>query len=67
MTASGARTIHRALLRIALSAGHVFAWILILQYFFVRYGTLEAGIISTLLTFALAQVVTVLLTPWCAS
>lgn len=67
MNASGARTIHRALLRIALSAGHVFAWILVFQYFYAHYGTLAAGISSTLLTFALAQVTTILLTPWCAS
>jgi hypothetical protein len=66
MTASGARTIHRALLRAALSAGHVFAWIFVFQYFYIRYGSLAVGISSTLLTFALSQTVTVLLTPWCA-
>ena len=67
MNSMRGRTLHRTLLRIALSAGHVFAWIFIFQFFYVRYGSLESGLTSTLLTYALSQVVTVLLTPLCAA
>jgi hypothetical protein len=61
------RSLHRTLVRVALSAGHVFAWVFIFQYFYVRYGSLDAGLSSTLLTYALSQVTTVLLTPLFAS
>lgn len=67
MKSSSGRALHRTLLRIALSAGHVFAWIFVFQFFYVRYGSLESGLVSILLTYALSQVITVLLTPLCAA
>ncbi len=62
----GARKLHRFLMRASLSLGGVFAWVFIFQYFYVLQGSLARGLVSVLLTYALAQLVTVLLTPWCA-
>lgn len=61
-----ARALHRVLLRVTLSAAQVYAWIFIFQFFYVRYGSIAEGIASVVLTYALTQVVTILLTPWTA-
>jgi len=66
MTPHGSRVLHRALLRAALAAGHVFTWVFIFQYFNLVRGNLSEGIAATLLTFALTQLITVLLTPFFA-
>ena len=61
-----ARALHRVLLRVTLSAAQVYAWGFIFQFFYVRYGSIAEGIASVVLTYALTQVVTILLTPWTA-
>lgn len=58
--------LHRLLLRGALAFATVYAWIFVFQFFYVSQGTVSAGIASTLLTYALSQVVLVLLTPYAA-
>jgi len=50
--------------RVALSGAHIFAWIFIFQYFYVKEVDTSVAIGSTVLTYALAQVISVLLTPW---
>lgn len=61
------RMVHRALVRIALSGAHVFAWIFVFQYFYVRSGSLAGGVASTALTYALSHAIVVLLTPYAAT
>src|SRR3989344_7989559 len=66
MPLSRARVLHRVPLRGARSATQVYAWIFIFQFFYVRYGSIAEGVASVVLTYALTQVVTILLTPWTA-
>lgn len=58
--------LHRLLLRSALSGGHIFAWVLIFQYFYIQHVSISAALISVLAAYALSQVITVLATPWSA-
>src|SRR3954464_2413843 len=57
---------HRFLVRLALSAAHLFAWLFIFQYYFVISGSIGFSAAQTALTYAVAQVVGVLLTPYTA-
>ena len=54
----------RMLQRVALAGAHVFGWIFIFQYFYVEELDTSVAIGSTVLTYALTQVIAVLLTPW---
>ncbi len=67
MTIPSARALHRVLIRVTQASAAVFAWIFVFQYFYVRTGGMAEAIVSVALTYALAQVTTVLLTPWAAS
>jgi len=57
------RTWHRLFLRAALSGAHIFAWVFIFQFLFVRYGSIASAVAGTALTYGLAQAIAVLLTP----
>jgi hypothetical protein len=50
-------------MRAALAATAVFAWVFILQYFYLLYGDLTEAFLHTIALYTLAQVVTALLTP----
>lgn len=54
---------HRFIVRVALSAAHIFAWLFIFQYFYVVSGVHVHALSATALSYALAQIVAVLLTP----
>lgn len=58
--------IHRAFLRVALSGGLVFAWVMFLDWQFGRTGELSAALSETALAFALFQIVVILTTPLAA-
>lgn len=58
--------LHRLLLRGALSLGAIYAWIFVFQFFYVQQGAVGPALASVLLTYALSQVVLVLLTPYTA-
>ncbi len=62
----GPRTLHRFLLRLSLSLAAIYAWVFVFQFFFVRQGSVGAALTSVLLTYAVSQVVVVLLTPYTA-
>jgi hypothetical protein len=55
------------LVRVALSSAHIFAWIFCFQYFTVRASTLGGALAAIALTYALAQVIAVMLAPYAAS
>lgn len=57
---------HRFLTRTALSAAHIFAWLFIFQYFFVFSGSLRDSLVATAVSYALTQVVSILVTPYTA-
>ena len=57
---------HRFLMRSALAAGSAFAWVFVLQYFYGLTGDLARACTQVILLYALAQVVTALLTPYTA-
>jgi hypothetical protein len=57
---------HRFLTRTALSAAHVFAWLFIFQYFFVFSASLRDSLVATAVSYALTQVVSILVTPFTA-
>lgn len=57
---------HRFLTRTALSAAHIFAWLFIFQYFFVFSGSLRDSLVATAVSYALTQVVSILVTPFTA-
>lgn len=59
----GPFTTHRFLMRVALAAAHIFAWLFIFQYYFVVSTNLSHAVVATALTYALAQVIAILLTP----
>ena len=67
MTNMGPRATHRLLLRAALASVNVFAWTFIFQYFYVRTHGISAALTGTVLTYALAQIIAVLLTPYAAA
>lgn len=58
---------HRFLLRAALSATAVFAWIFAFQYLYGIYGNIADAFVRVILLYELAQVITILLTPYAAS
>lgn len=55
--------IHRALLRVALSGGLLFAWVIFLEWQFARTGTLSVALGQAALAFAFFQIVVILATP----
>jgi hypothetical protein len=54
---------HRFLMRTALSAVNLFAWVFVFQYFFVVYGDIAHAFARTALLYALVQAVICLMTP----
>src|SRR3989338_1307746 len=58
---------HRMILRAALSGAHIFAWLFIFQYFYIVTGGTGASLARAALLYALAQVITCLVTPYAAS
>ncbi len=63
---SSAFSSHRFLMRAGLSACTVYAWIFALQYFYSVSGSISSAFLQVILLYTLAQVVTVLLTPYSA-
>jgi len=57
------RAMHRFLLRTALSGAHLFAWVFIFQYYYIETRSVAGAFISLALTYALTQVLVILLTP----
>lgn len=57
---------HRFLTRAALSAVNVFSWLFIFQYFFVLSGAVLSSLVATACSYALAQTVAILVTPYTA-
>lgn len=55
--------VHRALLRVALSGGLLFAWVMFLSWQFGRTGQLSSALQEVALSFALFQIVVILMTP----
>jgi len=55
--------IHRAFLRIALSGGVLFAWVMFFDWQLAQTGQLAASLRETTLAFALFQIVVILATP----
>ncbi len=60
LSASG---IHRLVIRAALAAAHLFAWVFIFQYFYIQTRSIAAALASVLLTYALTHTIVVLVTP----
>ncbi|MBI5456537.1 hypothetical protein HY969_02255 [Candidatus Kaiserbacteria bacterium] len=56
-------TIHRFLLRAALAAGNVFAWVLVFHALYFSGETLTGALIATVLAYAAAQLIAFFLTP----
>ncbi|MBV9159584.1 MAG: hypothetical protein JO019_03255 [Candidatus Kaiserbacteria bacterium] len=61
-----ARLLHRSLLRLAFSAAHVFAWVMIFEYLALESGSALVGLVNVSLVYALAHAIVVLLTPLAA-
>ncbi len=59
-------TAHRFLLRLALAAAHVFAWIFVFHYAYASSGDTLQALVAVVLAYALAQVIAVLATPYAA-
>ncbi len=57
---------HRFLTRGALSAVNVFSWLFIFQYFFIATGGVLSALVTTACSYAFAQTVAILLTPYTA-
>lgn len=57
---------HRFLTRAALSAVNVFSWLFIFQYFFVMSGDVLHALVATAGSYALAQTIAILVTPYTA-
>lgn len=62
-TSMRALATHRFLLRVALSAANLFAWIFVFQYFYVVSGNAAHALARTILLYALTQTVVCLATP----
>lgn len=60
------RESHRFLLRAALSAAHLFAWVFIFHFAYIKTGFVLGALVSVFVAYALTQIVVVLLTPWAA-
>ncbi len=58
---------HRLLVRIALSAAHIFAWLFIFQYFYYISDAYVPALVSTVVSYALAQILATMLTPLTAA
>jgi hypothetical protein len=65
-SALGALDSHRFLLRAALAATMAFAWVFALEFLYGVYGNITDAFLRVILLYELAQVVTVLLTPYAA-
>ncbi len=59
-------TLHRFIIRCALSLAHVFAWVFAFHYFYISTGSVLSALVSTAMSYALTQVLVVLLTPYSA-
>jgi len=57
---------HRFLTRLSLSAAHIFAWLFVFQYFYVISGLLLHALVATSLSYALSQIVAILVIPYAA-
>ena len=67
MDAGNALRTHRLLLRIALAAGNIFAWIFVFEHFYIiDNGNVAVALARVALLYALSQTVTALLTPYTA-
>lgn len=64
--ALGALSSHRFLMRAAFAAGNAFAWVFVLQYFYLRNHQIDEAFVQTILLYALSQVITALATPYAA-
>lgn len=62
----GPFALHRFLVRAALSSAHIFAWLFVFQYFFVISGSYVDALVAAVLSYALAQIVAIVLTPYTA-
>jgi hypothetical protein len=65
-SALGALNSHRFLLRAAFAATTIFAWVFALQYLYALFGSLTEAFVRVIMLYQLAQVITVLLTPYSA-
>ncbi|HVM73511.1 MAG TPA: hypothetical protein VMU13_01370 [Candidatus Paceibacterota bacterium] len=63
MQADSPLSIHRLIVRTALSASNIFAWIFIFVFFFDASGDIAASLAHTVLLYALSQTIACLLTP----
>ncbi len=57
---------HRLILRFALSAIHIFAWIFVFEFYYHLNSSVDSALFQTILLFALSQIVTCLATPYTA-
>ncbi len=57
---------HRFLMRVALAAVNLFAWIFIFQYFFARSNALSHALLQTIVVYALVHFVIFFMTPFSA-
>lgn len=62
----GPFALHRFLVRAALSAAHIFAWLFVFQYFYVVSGSHLDALVAAVFSYALAQIMAILLTPYAA-
>jgi hypothetical protein len=65
-SALGALSSHRFLMRAAFAATNAFAWVFALQFFYAHQHNLRVSFVSVITLYALAQVVSALLTPYAA-
>lgn len=56
-------SLHRLFVRAALTGAHLFAWIFVFQYFYVQDRSVSDAFVNVLLTYALANVLAILITP----
>lgn len=56
-------SLHRLLIRSALSGAHLFAWVFIFQFYYVQTRSVSASVFNLLLTYALAHIVVILAAP----
>lgn len=54
---------HRLLLRLGLSLVHAFAWVFIFEYFYLLSANVGRGLAGTVLLYAFAQFITLVVTP----
>ena len=58
---------HRFLFRVGLSLANVFAWIFVYQYFLLLSDTAKGALLSTIFMYCIAQITTIILTPFSAA